>query len=243
MSARFLAMEVLRAVRNPRYAMFSVAFPVGLFLMFAQLYGDDPLQGTTAKAYLMVSMAMFGAMGSTLGTSARIAAERQVGWNRLLRLTPLRPRAYVAARLVTVLALAVPSFLLVFAAARFAEGVQLTVGQWGLVTGYFTLALLPFAVLGIALGYLATADSAPMINGAAQMILSVFGGVWVPVSQMPHAMLVVGKALPSFWFGVAARSPLTHERVGAGGLAVLLAWTVGLALLAARRYRGDAVRA
>lgn len=240
MSGRFLATEILRALRNPRFVLFSVVFPVGLFLLFAQIYGDGPLQGTSPQAYLMVSMAMFGAIGATLGTSARIAAERQRGWNRLLRLTPLRPRAYVLARLVTVLVLAVPSFLLVFAAGRLAEGVHLSLREWALVSGYFTLALVPFAVLGIALGYLTTADSAPMVNGAAQMVLSVFGGVWVPVSQMPHAMLVVGKALPSFWFGVAARSPLTHEHLGWGGLAVLLGWTVVLARLAGRRYRAEA---
>ena len=39
----------------------------------------------------MVSMAGFGAMIAAIAGGARIAAERSVGWNRQLRLTPLAP--------------------------------------------------------------------------------------------------------------------------------------------------------
>lgn len=239
---RFLTLEIRRTLRSPRYVLFTVVFPVGLFWMFTALYSDARLSGTTATAYLMVSMAMFGAMGSAMGSGARVALDRQTGWNRLLRLTPLSSRGYVACRLAIAMATAVPSFLLVFLVGRL-KGVHLGAGEWGQVVGYFVLALLPFAVLGVALGYLVTADSAPMINGAGQMVLSLFGGVWVPVSQMPHGMLVVGRLLPSFWFGVAARSPLTGEHFGLRGAAVLAAWTVVFAVFAARRYRRDAARA
>lgn len=242
MSTGFLILEIRRTLRAPRYLVFAVVFPVGLFLMFAALYGGERLSGTTATAYLMISMAMFGAMGSAMGTGGRVALDRQSGWNRLLRLTPLSPRWYVTCRLVTAMAVAVPSFLLVFVAGRL-RGVHLGAGEWARVIGYFTLALLPFAVLGVALGYLITADSAPMINGAGQMVLSLFGGVWVPVTQLPHAMLLVGKALPSYWLGVAARSPLTGEHFGVDGTAVLAGWTVVFAVFAAHRYRRDAARA
>ncbi|HEX5497451.1 MAG TPA: ABC transporter permease [Mycobacteriales bacterium] len=241
MSTRFLILELRRTLRSPRYLMFAVAFPVGLFLLFAALYGDGALMGTTARAYLMISMATFGAMGTSLSAGTRIAVDRQTGWNRLLRLTPLRPRWYVMTRFVSSLGTALPALLLVFLAGRLL-GVRMSGSQWGRVGLYFALALVPFAVLSVALGYLVTADSAPMINGASQMVLSLFGGVWVPVSQMPHLMLTVGKALPSFWLGVAARSPLTGEHLGVDGLAVLVGWTVVLAGFAARRYRRDAAR-
>jgi len=241
-SIQFLFLEIRRTLRSLRYLMFAVVFPVGLFLLFAALYKDEALMGTTAKAYLMISMAMFGTMGTTMATGARVAMDRQIGWNRLLRLTPLRPRWYVATRFVNSLATAVPSLLLVFVAGRLL-GVRMSGSEWTRVSLYFTLALVPFAVLGVALGYLITADSAPMVNGASQMVLSLFGGVWVPVSQMPHVMLTVGRALPSFWLGVAARSPLTGERLGFNGLAILVGWTAVFALFAARRYRHDAARA
>jgi ABC-2 type transport system permease protein len=239
MSTRFLVLEIRRTLRSPRYLMFAVVFPVGLFLLFAALYQDDALMGTTATTYLMISMAMFGAMGTTMGAGARIAQDRQTGWNRLLRLTPLRPRWYVATRFITSMSTAGPSLLLVFVAGALL-GVRMTGSEWSRVSVYFALALLPVAILGVALGYLISTDSAPMVNGASQMVLSLFGGVWVPVNQMPHVMLMVGKALPSFWLGVAARSPLTGEHLGAGGLTVLVGWTVVLAAFAARRYRRDA---
>lgn len=242
MSTRLLVLEIRRTLRSPRYLMLAVVFPVGLFLLFAALYKNGALMGTTAKAYLMISMAMFGSMGAAMGIGARVAQDRQTGWNRLLRLTPLRPRWYVATRFVTSLATAIPSLLLVFVAG-WLLGVRMSGSGWTRVSLYFTLALVPFAVLGVALGYLMTADSAPMVNGASQMVFSLFGGVWVPVSQMPHVMVTVGRALPSFWLGVAARSPLTGEHLGANGLAILAGWTVVAAVFAARRYHRDAARA
>jgi hypothetical protein len=58
-------------------------------------------------------MAAFGAIGAVLmATGPRIAAERQSGWLRQLRLTPLRPGATLAARLVAALALTLPAICL-----------------------------------------------------------------------------------------------------------------------------------
>ncbi len=53
----------------------------------------------------MVAMAGYGAMIGALSIGARIAAEREVGWNRQLRLTPLSPRTYFRAKVLTTYAL------------------------------------------------------------------------------------------------------------------------------------------
>ena len=46
--------------------------------------------GISAPLYFMVGLAAFGTMNAMLASGARIAAERTVGWNRQLRITPLR---------------------------------------------------------------------------------------------------------------------------------------------------------
>ena len=51
-------------------------------------HGEHPT-GLFAPQYYMVGLLAFGAMVAVMSGGARIAAERTIGWNRQLRLTPL----------------------------------------------------------------------------------------------------------------------------------------------------------
>src|SRR5690348_3851823 len=86
-----LLLEVRRVLRNRRTLMFIGVFPSLFFFMFA-------LSGRTGRAaagdfagYLMISMAVYGAMVGTTTGGAAVAVERGLGWTRQLRLTPLHP--------------------------------------------------------------------------------------------------------------------------------------------------------
>ena len=57
--------------------------------------------GISAPLYFMAGLASFGTMSAMLSSGARIAAERAVGWNRQLRISPLSPRAYFRAKVLT----------------------------------------------------------------------------------------------------------------------------------------------
>ena len=48
--------------------------------------------GLSAPLYYMVGLAAFGTMSAMLSSGTRIAGERESGWNRQLRITPLSPR-------------------------------------------------------------------------------------------------------------------------------------------------------
>ena len=99
--------ELLRLWRNKRFFIFSLGFPLALFLVIG---GSN--KGTMIDLpgglkidfalYYMVGMAGYGAMIAAISGGARIAAERSVGWNRQLRLTPLTPRAYFRTKVLTV---------------------------------------------------------------------------------------------------------------------------------------------
>ena len=56
-------------------------------------------------AFVMISMAIYGAMLATTSGGAMVAIERAAGWSRQLRLTPLRPTAYIAVKLITAMVL------------------------------------------------------------------------------------------------------------------------------------------
>ena len=243
MNATYLRTEVLRAVRSPRYFVFVAGMPVGLFLLFASLYGDGTQDGVAARAWLMVSMSVFGAMGAAVSVGGRIAGERQAGWTRQLRLTPLPGWAYVAAKAGTALLVAIPALVLVYAVGAAVEGVRLPARDWLLAGGWSVLALAPFVALGIWLGHRLTVDVIGPLSGALFTVLGLLGGIWVPVDQLPAGLQTVARDLPSYWLAQAGREPLVGSWVGWHGLGVLALWTVVFALLAARAYRRDTARA
>jgi ABC-2 type transport system permease protein len=239
----YLRTEVRRALRSPRYLVFVIGMPVGLFLLFASLYGDGIQDGVSGKAWLMVSMSVFGAMGAAVSVGGRIAGERQVGWTRQLRLTPLPGWVYVAAKAGTALLVAVPALALVYAVGAAAEGVRLPAARWALAAGWSLLALAPFIALGIWLGHRLTVDVIGPLSGALFTTLGVLGGIWVPIDQLPSGLQTVARDLPSYWLAQADREPLAGSWVGWHGMGVLALWTGALALLAARAYRRDTARA
>ncbi|HEY1487227.1 MAG TPA: ABC transporter permease, partial [Micromonosporaceae bacterium] len=105
----YLRLELLRVVRDARYLALAVGAPIGFYLLFATLFGNQPvppgqLKGTVG---IMVAMAAYGAMWAVLSaTGPRIAQEREIGWFGQLRAMPVRAYQVLTAKVVASLALA-----------------------------------------------------------------------------------------------------------------------------------------
>ncbi len=243
MNLSYVRIEILRMLRNRRALVFSILMPVILLTIFGSLYKQESLNGATASAYLMVSMGLFGSMSAAIGSGGTIALERGIGWNRQLRLTPLTPAAYAVTKVVVALLVALPPLLVTFAVGLFGLDVHLPLHTWLLIAAIAWLGALPFAALGVLVGYLAKPDSVQPISGLLYMLLAAFGGIWVPAEQMPDLMRKIAEWTPAYWVGQAARSPLFDHTPQAHAVWVVLAWTAVFALAALRRFRADTARA
>ena len=243
MTVTYLRLELLLTYRNTRYLIFTLGIPVVLFLVIGGAF-EGSVFGISGQTWYMINMATFGAFGAVLGVGARIAVERDAGWNRQLRLTPLPPQGYVIGKVVVGMLLALPSLLLVCAAGRLTGDVELSGVQWAQVIGLGWLAVLPMAAVGVGLGYLARGDTAQAVNGGVVMMMSMFGGVWFPVDDSSPAWIrTLADAMPTYWITQIARAPLTHDWPQIGGWLVLAAWTLVGIRVAARRYLADDLRA
>jgi ABC-2 type transport system permease protein len=243
MNPTYLRMEIRRMIRNRRVLIFGMLTPVVLLMIFGGLYRHDTLDGANAAAYLMVSMGLFGSMSAAIGSGGSIAVERGIGWNRQLRLTPLRPGGYVLSKVALSLLMALPPLVVTYLTAFLALGVRLPASTWALVGLGSWLGALPFAALGVVVGYVARPDSVQQVSGLLYMLLAAFGGIWVPVERMPHLMRTIASYTPAYWVGQVARSPLFHGSLNLHAVALLLAWAAGLGLVALRRFRADTARA
>ncbi|HWD06900.1 MAG TPA: ABC transporter permease [Amycolatopsis sp.] len=242
MNLVYLRLEILRIVRSPQFALFTIAVPLGMFLLFGGLFGDyvGP-DGVRASTTTMINMGAYGAMSGALFTGTRVATERTDGWQRQLRLTPMRAPDYLFVKLASAMAMALPVLVVVFVAGAL-RGVDLTGGQWVLSAVAVWLAALPFAVLGLLLGLFGKGDTVGATTGALMLPLGVFGGLWMPLSIMPAWMTSVAHFVPTYWLGRVGAMPVTHS--GGLGLAVgvLATWLVVPALVVVRRFRLDTAK-
>jgi ABC-2 type transport system permease protein len=239
-SLTYLRYELLRTVRNTRFFIFSLIFPLILFYVVAGANKSLTLGGIPFPTYYLAGMISWGTMAAVLAGGARIAAERSVGWNRQLRLTPLTPRTYFRAKVITGYALAAVSIVLL-CAAGVSLGVHLSPSRWATMIGLILLGLIPFAALGVWLGHVLTVDSMGPALGGITALFALLGGAWGPIGQSGFMLRLI-ELLPSYWLVQAGHVAYTGETWPAKAWIVIAVWAAVFTGLAARAYRRDTQR-
>jgi len=236
----FLGLELRQSLRDVRYLVIAVAMPVGLYLLFAGLFGahGQRAQGMPQPTELMVAMIAYGAIWAVFSaTGPRIAHERAIGWTRQLRVTPLTPASALAGKLVTALAAALPAMALVALTAVVSHHVQLSAAQWPAMLAAMWAGVLPLALLGLAIGYLAADEVAFPLTMALYFALGALGGLWIPLSAMPHTMQDIGQALPSNAVAELGWRIAGGQASVPKAVLMLTAWLLGGATAAVLAYR------
>jgi ABC-2 type transport system permease protein len=239
----YLRYEVLRTMRNRRFVVFALGFPVVLYFLIAgPNKNETDLAGTgiSAPLYFMVGLASFGTMTSMLSTGGRIANERAAGWTRQLRISPLAPRAYFRTKVATGYLMALLTLAVLYACGL-SLGVSMPASDWLEVTGLILVALVPFAALGIVAGHLMNPDSIGPVIGGATALFAFLGGTWFPVPDTGF-LHDVALEMPSYWLVQASRIAVGGEGWDATAWIVIAAWTAVLSVLAVWIYRRDTGR-
>jgi ABC-2 type transport system permease protein len=243
MNLVYLRFELLRTLRNRRFLFLSLGFPLAYYLLVAGATHDQRNLGGTGLSgplYYMVGLIAFGGMSAMLSSGARIAAERQAGWHRQVRITPLPPRAYLRAKIATAYMMAGLSIAVLYVAGA-AMGVELAAGRWLEMTGLILIGLIPFAAAGILIGHLVSVEAVGPAMGGGIALLAFLGGTWFPLPD--HGVLhVVGQLLPSYWLVQASHVALGGAAWGARGWVTVVVWTFVLARLARRAFARDTAR-
>jgi ABC-2 type transport system permease protein len=227
--------EVRQLLRYPTYALPTLLFPALLMLLFgARLETEDRarlLAGVCATAVLAVAFFQFG---------VGIAATRESTWERYVRTLPVRPAARLAARVLAALGFALASAVVVALVGALLLDARLDAGRYALLALALVVGGIPFALLGIGLGYWLRPRAALPVANLLYLPLAIAGSLWGKPDDVPPSLDDVSQTLPTRnWMEIL--DPLTAQSgtVPFRHVAALAAWSVVFAAFAWLAYRRD----
>jgi ABC-2 type transport system permease protein len=226
----YLRLELGRSFRAPAFLFYSLFLPVVLYLLLTHRGALEGPFATAPHAVALVAVAAYSALGAVLSYGTGVADERAAGWLRHLRLTPMPTGAVFAGKAATAVVLALPPVLVLCGVAATVQHVALSLHQWTVLVGVLWLGTLPFALLGLGLGYRYGAPGVRWANLLALLALGVLGGIAWPMQQLPHWLQAAGRLSPAHgyadlaWGVVSAGThPMFYDLAVLGGWAALFA--------------------
>lgn len=237
--------ELGRLLRSWKFLSVTVGFPIVFYILF--LNDRSPSEVVDAsvpwRVYLMVAMSSFGALVTGLNAGGtRLSGERASGWARQLRATPLPTWSHVLIKVVVSMLVVLPVLVLVEIVGWAIGGVQLDFGTWVQLTILMWVTALPFVVLGVFVGFMASPETAYPVVTVLMFVLGYFGGLFTPIDRMPGALQTVARILPTYQHTSVGLNFLDGRGPWALHALVLAVYVVVLGALSMWKHRVDEYR-
>ena len=231
------AAELRQLLRSPGYLVPTLIFPAMLFSFFGLTVSN---KYPSAALAVLASWSVYAVLGVAFYQfGVGVAQARSMHWASYLRTLPAGPAPQIAAQLSVAGIFAVLAAGLVWATAFIATPVGLSAGQALRLILALALGTIPFAGLGIAIGYTVSARAAVPVANLIYLPMAFAGGLWLPPDQLPAAVQQVSPYLPTRMFAEIAWAAVGNRATplsAAGGLA---AYAIVFIVFAAWRYRRE----
>lgn len=205
--AAFVRRDTMRQLAMVDGLFFIAILPTALFLMFTLPSDMASMDAGRANvsAYIMVSMAVYGAATATMSIAGSAAVERDAGWGRQLSLTALTGGQYVLGKTLVASLIAALPILVVFTAgaltgARFSEA-----WMWPVSALLALIGALPFALYGLAAAFVFRSEAAVSAAAGGLVVFGFLGNLFQPLSG---ALMDFARFTPMYGPGVLARWPI-----------------------------------
>jgi ABC-2 type transport system permease protein len=239
-----LRLEVRRLLRNRRTLIITMIFPVFFFLIFGlnKGYALLPAGRGNVSAFILISMAMYGAVFATMSGGAMVSMERSQGWSRQLRLTPLSPAAYISMKVLTALVLGAGSVAVVNVVGLLTGKASMPGYLWIVTALCVWIGSLLFAAFGLFMGYLMPAENVMQVMSLFLTLFAFGGGLFIPLSQFPHTIAVIAKFTPLYGLNQLVHAPLLGGSVPWTWPVSVIVWLGIFVGGAIWRFRKDTAR-
>ena len=207
-----LTLELKRMLRNRRTVIFTLILPAALLLAFGGQQGwQEEVGSGNVAAYILISMAMYGAALTAAACGSMVAVERSLGWSRQLRLTPLNPVVYILVKTFVALVMGALAIASVNVVGLLVGKAEMPAGVWISSAIVALFCTLTFSALGVFVGYLVPSENVMQILGPGLALMSFLGGLFIPLSQYAPWVRDIAYWTPMYGVAEVARAPLTHD--------------------------------
>lgn len=233
--------------RTPIAAFFSLVFPLMLLVLFAAIFGNEPIsgRGVTPAQYFTPGLAVFAAVSATYTNLAiGTAIARDNGILKRIKGTPIPPSGYIAGRVLSAVFMAFIAVAVMMTVGIAFYGVHLFGRTLVAAVVTFLLGTASFAALGMLVAGLSpNGDTTPAVTNATLLPIAFISDIFFPLDDPPTWMEVAGNIFPLKPFAVAFREAFDPSLTGAQfhwpEMGVLAAWGVVAAVLALRFFKWE----
>ncbi len=243
--------SLLSLSRNKQAVIFTIVFPIVLYVLFSSIFGGDdttdvPGAGTLElNAYYAAGMIAYALTGAAFTTLAiTLTTSRESGLLKRFRGTPVPSWTFIVSLILRSLVLVALMVVAIGLVAHFAYDVDFSGAAVGGLVVYLVLGTFTFCCLGVALTTVTTStEAASAIAPFSVVILSFISGVFIPVEELPQWLVDVGKVFPLAHLATGLQTVLSPSTTGWGlsweNIAILAGWGIAGLIVSARYFRWE----
>ncbi|MGS2585963.1 ABC transporter permease [Streptomyces hebeiensis] len=231
-------------VRDKATLFFTFAFPLLFLIVFGLIFrGQEvPETGRPYISYIAPGVMSWGvANAAVFGVAFTLMQWRRDDLLRLIRMTPARLPAVLAARYVIALVVGAVQAVVFLAVAMLPLfGLRLD-GRWPLALPVLVLGITAFLAIGVVIGsYANTPEAVAAIANCLMVPMAFLSGSFLPLDMMPSWLQSISRVLPLRYLNDAMSSALAGRggpgdiALGCAGLAV---FTVLFGAIALKTFR------
>ncbi|GAA1198299.1 ABC transporter permease [Streptomyces hebeiensis] len=231
-------------VRDKATLFFTFAFPLLFLIVFGLIFrGQEvPETGRPYISYIAPGVMSWGvANAAVFGVAFTLMQWRRDDLLRLIRMTPARLPAVLAARYVIALVVGAVQAVVFLAVAMLPLfGLRLD-GRWPLALPVLVLGITAFLAIGVVIGsYANTPEAVAAIANCLMVPMAFLSGSFLPLDMMPSWLQSVSRVLPLRYLNDAMSAALAGRggpgdiALGCAGLAV---FTVLFGAIALKTFR------
>lgn len=241
MTGRVLGVEIVDEMRGilrePTALFFSILMPVGFFALFNSLFAEQPSGAIPMATRMLATFGTFAVLSVVLlSPGIGVAQDREIGWLRAKRVSAVPVGVTLAAKLAAAVPYAVGVLLTMTIVASLTGSMQAAPAELLAIAGALIVGAVPFALLGLAVGFLVRPNTAAAVLNAILLPSAVVSGLWMPLEIMPDFISRLARFLPTYHLRQVALAQLDGGPV-LGHMLVLLATTAVTATAAGVAYR------
>lgn len=165
--------EIRQLLRTPLFLITSlilVAFPP--MLRFLGIQGDVAIEPFVKFCGAILFTIVLDRLGK------RVAAERSEKWLKLLKVTCLSPLVHISAKIATSLSISTVSIVLALGLGYWQLGIDASFSFWSSLLLVLITGIVPFAILGLTLGYFLNPKSADPFLSLSLLFIPVACGAY-----------------------------------------------------------------